>query len=234
MADPIVDLPESLLIKLLYEEILHFPSIAIPPQCPWPCAWRLEVRPEQLDLPQEAFGDVDALLVPEGVPEQARVVQFKRVKIKQTTFQTERPNKLRELQGLSKQANDLVKVGFAYVWAIILVVTDSRERNRGAPSFLGATPRLLDQIHVAIGLNDFAPCVGVHVAEIAQPMDKPITEWSSTGGHILRLATGQTQPSGLTEAICRLVAANQPPPNPRLQVTAGSVRSCVAPTSSRS
>ena len=209
MADPIVDLPESSLVKLLYEKLLDLPpSPAIPPQCPWPCAWRLEVRPEQLEIPQGAFGDVDALLIPEGAPEQTRVVQFKRVKIKQASFQTERPNKLQELQGLAKQANDLAKAGFAYVWAIILVVTDSRERNRGASSFLGATSRLLNQVHAAIGLNDFAPCVGVYVTEIAQSMDKSVTEWSSMGGHIVRFAMGQTQPIGLTEAIRRLVAAN--------------------------
>lgn len=59
------------------------------------------VPPERLGLPTSAFGDVDALLVPNGAPWLAHAVEYKRILMPARTFQTLLPNKLQELSKVS-------------------------------------------------------------------------------------------------------------------------------------
>lgn len=207
-AEAIIDVPEEALVRFMFDRRPEFDNIVIPPQCPGRVIARLCVRPTDLNLPVESFGDIDVLLVPEELPHQCRAVQYKRIKIKPDSFRSGVPNKLAQLSKASRQANALVLVGFAYVWLNILVVTDSREHNRGENSFTGATPSLLRQVTTRAQNMKLDSAVGLEIIELAQPMDKPVTECHSAGGNMIRPALRQSQPPALTAAIKQLLSAS--------------------------
>ena len=161
------------------------------------------MRPEQLGLPRNTFGDCDALLIKAGAPDIASVVQFKRVKVSESSFKTGQLNKLGELPKAVGQSNELHSAGFANVWLTILIVTDLRSLP-DARSRRFTPPSIVADVIAAIPLAQLAPEIGVTVCEITQMADGPTGWRGGSGGTLAQCVTQRAQPPELTKAIARL------------------------------
>jgi len=91
------------------------------------------------------------------------------------------------------QANRLVAAGFAYVWLSILVTVDSRELTRPTGGYLAA---------------DLDGAAGAVVCELTQCFDSALSQSGMLGGGILRMASQNSQPAGLTAAIATLIGGD--------------------------
>jgi hypothetical protein len=201
IAPSVVDIEEDKLVELLYQQFGPWRHMAIPPLTSGPIAVRLRVRPEQLGLDRRAFGDIDALLLERDDCSHPRAIQYKRVKVTGATFATGLVNKLHEVKKAIAQTNAIVDAGFAYVWLEIMVVTDARLLAGGRYIYLSAPMDIMDKVISAIPMSDLRPQAGVVITEIAQSIDRPVTETGSYGGRMLRAAVLQPQPASLTASI---------------------------------
>ena len=61
-APSIAAVPEHELVELVFKDPV-FEGLALPPQTRKPISHRLRVKPMQLGLPDDAFGDIDALVL---------------------------------------------------------------------------------------------------------------------------------------------------------------------------
>jgi hypothetical protein len=200
--DRLIDVPETELVRAVFNPTTRWMTgIGVPPQTAYPVVWKLEVTPAELGLPRAAFGDVDALVVRPGLPEQARAVQFKRVKVQASSFTTGRVNKLPALTRLVHQANALRDAGFAFVWATVVVVADMRTQVPARGLFPSSPRNLMDQVYAAFPLDRLHPDIGVSICEIDQVSDAPAHHRGGAGSHMLRGATFQPQPAALTASI---------------------------------
>lgn len=209
-AESVLSLPEHELVAKLYEDLHLFQHVAIPPQTPWPSQVFLRVAPRAIGLERTAFGDVDALLVPNEAPHLARAVEFKRVLMSGDTFSTIRPNKLHELAKGVVQANRLASTGFAFVWLSVLVLVDSRVLTEHTGGYLGASREMMDAVYRALPLGELNSAVGVTMSELTQCFDRPIGTSGMMGGHVVRMATPLPQPTPLTAGIAALAGARPP------------------------
>jgi hypothetical protein len=158
-------------------------------------------------LDKDAFGDADALLVPNGTPELARAVEFKRVLMPSTSFATIQPNKLQELRKGVAQANRLSSAGFAVVWLSVLVVVDSRGMTTRTGGYLAASRPMMDAVYNALPLSDLDHSVGVTVYELTQCFDRPLEKSGMVSGNIVRMGLTKPQPQTLTDGIERYIAS---------------------------
>jgi hypothetical protein len=165
-----------------------------------------DLYPEvSLDGLEGLEGDIDLLLVPPGKPEYSTAIQVKRVKVNESSFATDAPNKLAELKKLKQQANPLDHVGFWQVYCFVLVAVDSRSHNAGAFSYAGLTPSLRAKINDAISLESLSVRVGLVHFEFVQPIeDRPL----GAGTYFVRpkrVAKTLPQPSNVTEWVRQAV-----------------------------
>src|SRR5437016_540689 len=202
-APSIADVPEHDLVEVVFTNPL-FEQVAVPPQTRGPISYRLRVTPKQLDLPPNAFGDVDALVLTANDPSSARASEYKRVKVSTKTFTTGRPNKLQELRKAAEQANELAEAGFSRVWMQVIVVTDAREVTGGQFQLVPRVFEIRDLVRANIPFGELHPSVGVHVMHLVQPVDRPVTDAGQFGGDVMRTVQPQTQPEALTRAIAKL------------------------------
>jgi hypothetical protein len=156
-------------------------------------------------LPEEPKGDIDILLVPPGRPDFSTVVQVKRVKVGETAFYTGIPSKLKELENVRRQANQLAEIGFAQVYCFVFVVVDSRHNNKGRFTYEGPTPALRKRIDDAVSTAGLAPRVGLVHFEFVQPFDAEPLGPGTYGGNLKRLATAISQPSEVTAWVQRTI-----------------------------
>jgi hypothetical protein len=201
--DRLIDIPESQLVRAIYDDRLLIGSVGIPPQMRWPVQFRLGVLPAQLRLAPSAFGDADGVLLESHNAHLARAVEYKRVKISANSYHTGQINKLQELAKAAHQANALHRAGFAFVWLTIIVVADTRPLT-GGQGFAAPPGEMIARVRDAIPLSDLAPAVGVSVCQVAQVSDRPANERGGAGGQMLRGAMQQVQPPALTGAIADL------------------------------
>jgi hypothetical protein len=174
--------------------------VAVPPSIRSQYEYRLRVSPAQLQLGAEAFGDADALLIELRSPHRASAVEFKRVKVSASSFQTGRLNKLNELTKAVYQANALYAAGFAHVWMTVVIVADTRVLTGGAG--YGSIPGpMVREVVDAIPFAELALGVGVTVCEIVQVSDQPANFRGMAGGQLIRTAIEREQPAILTAAI---------------------------------
>jgi hypothetical protein len=202
-APSIADVPEHDLVELVFRDRM-FEGLAVPPQTRRPISHRLRVKPKQLNLPDSAFGDIDALVLQMNDASSARASEYKRVKVTTKTFTTGRPNKLQELEKAAEQANEIAKVGVSRAWLQVIVVMDAREVTRGQWQLVPKLFELRDLVRAYIPFARLHSAVGVHVMYLAQPVDRPVTEAGQFGGEVMRQSQPQAQPKALTDAIARL------------------------------
>jgi hypothetical protein len=207
--DELLRIHEPELVRYLYNDPVFVGSLGVPPLMSGPVAWRLGVVPADLELPNSAFGDIDSLLVNQNAPEQCRVIEFKRVKISASTYSTGRMNGLEGLGTLVHQANLRHELGFAFVWATVLVVADTRPITGGS-GFAAPPIDLIDEVKARFPLGDLHPDIGVVIGEIAQVSDRPANERGMSGGEMVRKANFQQQPGLLTDAIHELFLRPSP------------------------
>ena len=159
------------------------------------------------DAPGDFVGDVDVLLCAPDRPSVATAIEVKRVKIGASAFRSGQPNKLREYRKAVRQANLLVKVGFAQVYLYVIVVVDSRENNDGRYTYDGPTPELHAAVESTISLEKLEPRVGLVRYEFVQSMDHPPLTLGTSGGSLARLAQAAPQRTDVTTWVAGLVAA---------------------------
>jgi hypothetical protein len=214
--ESILKAPEHTLLQLLYGELRLMKSIeaerlpthvALPPKTPWPCKVYLGVKPSDLELKHEFFGDADSVLVPITEPTATTAIEFKRIRITNATFDTGMPGGLQELKKAVRQGNALAQAGFAYVWVTVLVVTDSPERRTPEKKYVPPPGAVMRAVESSIPVDCLNPVVGLYITEITQPVDRPVLEEGVFGGNLIRPARRQQQPDHLTAAIQRLPAS---------------------------
>lgn len=198
----LIDTPEQDLVRAVFADRLLARSVGIPPSIRGTFDYRLGVTPRAMGLADSPFGDVDALLVECQSPAKASAVEFKRVKISPSTFQTGQLNKLGGLSKAVRQANRLYRIGFANVWLTVLVVADLRPITGGV-TFSFAPGEMLSRVRLTLPLSKLDEGIGVSVCEINQVSDQPANFRGTAGGELLRGVVTQVQPKPLTDAIVR-------------------------------
>ena len=133
--------------------------------------------------------------MPPGRPDFSTVVQVKRVKVGKSTFHTGMPGKLRELEKVRQQANQLADIGFAQVYCFVFVVVDSRHNNEGRFTYEGPTVALRRTIDDAISIAGLVPRVGLVHYEFVQPIHAEPLGPGASGASLKRLAVPATQPA---------------------------------------
>ena len=151
-------------------------------------------------------GDIDLLLADPCRPDFATVVQIKRIKVKQETFVSGRPNKLDALEELEHQSNLLADLGFAQVYSFVLVVVDSRAQNKGEYRFDGLTPHLRDMIASSLHLSGLRGRVGIVHCELVQPIDHPPLATGTSSVGLVRMPQVISQPEVITAWVARIIA----------------------------
>jgi hypothetical protein len=157
-------------------------------------------------LPGEPLGDIDVLVVPDGMPDQSIAIQAKRIKVGENAFATGEPNQVNKLPKLRQQANLLADVGFSQTYCFVFVVVDSRKNNNGEFRYDGMDVRLRKRIESLDLLSDLDNRVGVVRFELAQPIDDRPLGAGTFSGQAIRLATRQVQPDNVTQWV-RAVAS---------------------------
>ena len=150
-------------------------------------------------LPNSPRGDVDLLLAMESQPEFSTAVQVKRLKVSVRTFRTGAPNKLGELELAARQAELLVKIGFAQVYLYVITVVDSRSENPSPPSYNGLTRSLRSKIEEVIRDTTLSGPVGLMSFTISQPMDDTPLAAGTFDGSLVRRAHPKMQPQHVTD-----------------------------------
>jgi hypothetical protein len=161
-----------------------------------------EVR-QQVQLrtaPGSPKGDIDILLAHAGWPAEATAIEVKRIKFGEGAFSPGgQPNKLGEYQKAVSQANRLEAVGFHQVYLYVLVVVDSRKKNRGAISYEGLSSEQRSLVESTVSLADLHQDVGLVVCTFVQAMDYPQMTIRAAGGDLKRLAAPRAQAPNMTK-----------------------------------
>ena len=154
-------------------------------------------------LPGSPSGDIDVLLVSPSRPDQATVIEVKRVKIRNGKV-----NKLQEFTKGVRQANLLANIGFYQTYLYVLVAVDSRATNEGRISYSdGMGSELRSKIAQLISPRDLNQGIGLMHQEFVQPMDHAPLSIGSYGGHLVRLAESREQSLELTAWVAQVLAA---------------------------
>jgi hypothetical protein len=168
---------------------------------------RVLMRVPLAGAPGGVRGDVDLLLVEPLLPLDSVAIEVKRVRVGARSFEPAgKPNKLSDYREGVRQANLLAEIGFAQVYLYVLVVVDSRIRNKGKYSYDGITPELQAEIDAVVTLDGLNPRAGLVVSELVQSMDYEPLTLGAGGGHLRRLATPAIQPAALTAWVTDVVS----------------------------
>jgi hypothetical protein len=146
-------------------------------------------------------GDIDVLVYQYLKPEMTTAIECKRVKIKASTFETLKPNKLSALERGVEQTNGLVRIGFHVCWLLAIIVTNGRERIDFNFASRGPTPELVKIINAFPGREKLLGEVGLAFFELTQPLDKPIEAAGGIGFRIVRNPIPRIQDEKLTSRI---------------------------------
>jgi hypothetical protein len=198
----LLDMPESKLIELLHDDPM-FRRWILP--FDYPDHWSLFGVPlsELTESDQPAQGDVDLVMLPVDRIEEAVAIQFKRIKVSASTFQTGLANKLNQIRKLAQQANLTEALGFHQVCASILVLVDGRASGFPDP-WLSQTPvHVVQSVDREFGRAGFHSGVRVEVLEICQPCDVDFRFRGSTSRRVLQHGRSRVQASQLTSALER-------------------------------
>jgi hypothetical protein len=150
--------------------------------------------------PGSPKGDVDILLVCPKWPAEATAIEVKRIKFGQSAFSPGgQPNKLREYEKAVSQANRLEALGFHQVYLYVLVVVDSRSKNRGTISYEGLSSEQRSLVESTVSLAGLHEDVGLVVCTLVQPMDYPPRTIRAASGDLKRLATARAQGRELSD-----------------------------------
>ena len=150
-------------------------------------------------------GDIDLLLVPLDSPGRTIAIEVKRVKITEQTFIGSPPGKAKAVRKGIAQVGALHDLGFHQTYLMIIVVTDGRSRSEFNFAGKVATPVMLDQVQEMAGLGDLGDTgIGIVVAHIIQPVDKPIHKAGMVGIGILKQAAVREQSAQSSEAVAQL------------------------------
>jgi len=90
-------------------------------------------------------------------------------------------------------------LGFHQVYLFVLVVVDSRAKNRGQISYEGLSPEQRSVVEATVSLEQLHPDIGSVVCTFVQSMDHPPLTIGAAGGDLKRSATPRSQPRGLTD-----------------------------------
>jgi hypothetical protein len=151
-------------------------------------------------------GDVDVLLVPPHWPAEATAIEVKRIKFGKAAFLPGgRPNKLHEYRKAVDQANRLQALGSCQVYLYVLVVVDSRTKNRGRISYDGLSSEQRSVVEATVSLEQLHAHVGLVVCTLVQPMDYPPLTIGGFSGNLKRPATPGSQPREVTDWVLGLV-----------------------------
>ena len=167
-------------------------------------------------LPNDPRGDIDILLVAPSLAWQAVAMEVKRIKVHGGTFQTEMPNKLKELAKGAEQAKLLADIGFSQVYYLVCVVVDSRANNNGRNTFEGLTPVLNAKIDNAIASIELDRRVGLVHCEFVQPMDHQPFTTGTSHTHLVRPALRAVQPEAVSDWVEGVVSTSSSAPISRL------------------
>ncbi len=155
-------------------------------------------------------GDIDLLCASKSEPQSAVAVQFKIAKIRETTYQSLRPNKLDELPKLIQQTNMLVELGFSRVFACLVVLIDSRVTPGEQIVVGGLTEELRSALDARISLRDLHERAGFLQTHLVQAPDSAPLTTGEISSHMVRVATAGRQTDSLTNWVERRASAAGP------------------------
>ncbi len=156
--------------------------------------------------PGNFLGDVDVLLCPRRQPELATAISVKRIKFGANAIRSGQPNKLRELDKATEQANRLADVGFNSVYSFVFVAIDTREQNAGEKiTFAGLPVELKQFVQLAVTVQGLNPRIGLYRTEYVQPMDYGPLSTGGFHGDLVRNAEPVQQEDSLTEWVSQVM-----------------------------
>lgn len=149
--------------------------------------------------------DLDILLIDPQTPENAIVIECKRIKVLIEVNQNEKINKVEDLRELVGQVNDRIKRGFHKVYLTVLIVCDGRNKIANNTLFNHASTKTLDSIYNHRYLNKLDPKAGILFLEPSQLTAKDYNSQSGCGIYEMRKPIPQKQTKELTEKIISLI-----------------------------
>lgn len=144
---------------------------------------------------------MDILIIDPITPEEAIVLECKRIKVKIEEDQSERINKVGDLKELVGQVNDRVKKGFHKIYLTVLIDCDGRNKFANNILFYHASTKTLESIYTHPYLNKLEPKAGMLFLEPSQLTAKDFNLQAGSGIYEMRKPTPQHQPKDLTEKI---------------------------------
>lgn len=125
--------------------------------------------------PNKKPGDIDLLACELDKPDQAVVVECKRVKVR-ASGGAERINRLDALGGADAQARELFGLGFCRTYLRVIVVVDGRANEDNNFLFRGVSNLSYRRIIEFAGGVTLPEEVGILYAEIAQPVQRSVAD----------------------------------------------------------
>ena len=166
-----------------------------------------EVRSPFITNPNKKPGDIDLLLCEARSPDQAIVVECKRVKIRAVDG-TERINRLDALGGADAQARALFRLGFCRTYLGVVAITDGRANDVQNFMFRGTSDATYCRIIEFAGTLTLPEDVGIVYIEIVQPVQRAISEAGVLSVAVAREAKRRVQPADVTARVDNYVHRN--------------------------
>lgn len=172
---------------------------------------------EELDIkkPRQIFyevkeimnsGDLDVLIIDPFAPQEAIVLECKRIKVKIEENQYENVNKQKDLKKLVHQTNDRIKRGFHKVYLTVLIVCDGRNKIANNIFFNNPSSEIREPIYTSHYFDDLDERAGMLFLEPSQLTSKHYTEQAGMGLYEMRKPIPQRQPEELTDKLKLLIS----------------------------
>jgi hypothetical protein len=159
-----------------------------------------EVRSPFIADPNRKPGDIDLLACEVSRPDQAVVVECKRVKVR-AAGGSERINRLEALSGADAQARELYRLGFSRTYLCVIAVVDGRGNDDQNFLFRGTSDTNYKRIiEFAWGVT-LPEEVGLLYVEIVQPVQRAIAEAGMVCAAVPKAAKPRVQPEHLTACV---------------------------------
>jgi len=150
-------------------------------------------------------GDLDVLIIDPLKPQEAIVLECKRIKVKIEESQFEKVNKQKDLKKLVHQTNDRIKRGFHKVYLTVLIVCDGRNKIANNILFNNPSSETREPIYTSHYFDDLDERAGMLFLEPSQLTSKNYNLQAGCAIYEMRKPTPQQQPEELTEKLKELL-----------------------------
>jgi len=206
----VTELSELELSRWAFEGPVLTPRLWSDLNLPRPAAVRFNVGEPLVGGGRQKPGDIDVLVCAPHQPDQAVAFECKRVKIKAEAFETLQVGKLAGLADSTHQVGGLHGIGFSRCFLLVFVAADGRERSQFNFAGRGPTAALVRCVDDAICGLTIHPDIGVVSVELVQPTARGFEDAGGAGIRVLRSASGQRQPPGLTKRVEEYLRGGNP------------------------